>query len=60
MHSLVKTRTMRKGERGTPQLAPNTLKPSPAKLPAEVDENGQRTLKGFRSDQRWMVRVYGD
>ncbi len=41
MHSLVKTRTMRKGERGTPQLAPNTLKPSPAKLPAEVDENGQ-------------------
>ena len=60
MRGLVKTRTVRKVEQGTPQLAPKALKPSRAKLPAMVDEDGQRTLEGFRSDQRWMVRVYGD
>jgi hypothetical protein len=60
MRNVVKTRTVRKGEQGTPQRAPTSLKPSRAKLPAQADENDQRTLEGFRADQRWMVRVYGD
>ncbi len=32
----------------------------PKKAPDTFDEHGQATLKGFRPDERWMVREYGE
>lgn len=28
--------------------------------PARFNDDGQPTLAGFRADERWMVREYGD
>ena len=60
MRERVKTRLARKVERNTPQPVPKSLKPSTVPPPAVVDEDGLSTLEGFRPDERWMVRAYGD
>ena len=35
-------------------------KSEPVPPPETFDEQGQPTLEGFRPDERWMVRVYGE
>ncbi len=60
MSKKAKTRSVREGDRDTPRQAPKALKRSVVQLPAVVDDDGQPTLEGFRSDERWMVRAYGD
>ena len=57
MRNKVKSRSGPKLGRGKPQAAST---PSTVQRPPEVDQEGRPTLKGFRPDERWMVRVNGD
>ena len=56
MRNRVKTRSARKAERDPPMQVPR----APAPPPEVLDEDGLPTLEGFRPDERWMVRTYGD
>ena len=43
------------------ELDPCKSVPIEAVRPPDMfDEQGQPTLTGFRPDERWMVRVYGE
>ena len=60
MRSRVKTRPARRVERDVAEPTRRPRVPPGVRPPARFDEDGEPTLEGFRSDERLMVREYGD
>ena len=60
MRSRVKTRPALKVERDPSPPTRRSPMPPAVQPPVMFNGNGQPTLEGFRSDERWAVRAYGD